>query len=276
MSKTTSKRIDLDGKVAVVTGAAGGIGRAVARSLAKRGCNVALADINDDGLDQTARLIGNSVRVTRHHLDVADPDAVAAFPAAVKAAHGHVDVVVNNAGVALGGRFDQLTEAEFDWVVGINLHGVVRMSRAFLPLLKERKAAQLVNLSSLFGLIAPPGQTAYAAAKFAVRGFSEALRNELLATHSSVGVTVVHPGGIKTDIAQNARVAAAVDPAERDAQQARFAKALKMPPEEAAEIIVRGIERRQARVLVGNDARLASIVERLMPVHYWRLLGRAA
>ena len=269
-----SRRFDLDGRVAVITGAAGGIGQAIARSMAKRGCNLALADLNEDGLEQTARLIGNSVRVTRHKLDVADGAAVAAFPAIVEAAHGHVDVVVNNAGVALGGRFDQLTEDEFDWVMGINFQGVVRMSRAFLPLLKERDQAQLVNLSSLFGIIAPPGQTAYAAAKFAVRGFSEALRNELLAGKSSVGVTVVHPGGVRTGIAQNARVAGAVTEAERAVAQAGFAKALKMPVEEAGEIIVRGIEQRRPRVLVGNDARMASIVERIMPVGYWRLQER--
>ena len=268
--------MNLDGKVAVVTGAAGGIGQAVARSFAVRGCNVALADLNEDGLEQTARLIGNGVRVTRHKLDVADAHAVAAFPAVVRAAHGHVDVVVNNAGVALGGHFDQLSEEEFDWVVGINFHGVVRMSRAFLPLLKERDQAQLVNLSSLFGLVAPTGQTAYSAAKFAVRGFSEALRNELLAEKSSVGVTVIHPGGIKTGIAQNARVAADVSDAERTLAQARFAKALKMPVDEAGEIIVRAIEQRRPRVLVGNDAKMASIVERLMPVRYWQLLGRIA
>ncbi len=271
-----SKRMNLDGKVAVVTGAASGIGQAIARSLAKRGCNVALADLNEEGLELTARLIGNSVRVTRHNLDVADANAVAAFPAAVRAAHDHVDVVVNNAGVALGGSFDQLTDEEFDWVVGINFQGVVRMSRAFLPLLKEREQAQLVNLSSLFGLVAPPGQTAYVAAKFAVRGFSEALRNELLAAKSPVGVTVIHPGGVKTGIAQNARVAAAVSDAERATAQARFAKALKMPVDEAGEIIVRGIEQRRPRVLVGNDAKMASVVERLMPVRYWQLLERMA
>ncbi|TXC72869.1 SDR family oxidoreductase [Sphingomonas ginsenosidivorax] len=154
--------MELAGKVAVVTGAAGGIGRAIARSLAVRGCHVALADVNEDGLTETAALIGNSVRVTRHSLDVANRDAVAAFPAVVLAAHGHVDVVVNNAGVALSGSFAQLTEAEFDWLLDINLHGVVRMSRAFLPLLQQREQAQLVNLSSLFGIIAPPGQSAYA------------------------------------------------------------------------------------------------------------------
>jgi len=269
-----SARMELAGKVAVVTGAAGGIGRAIARSLAVRGCHVALADVNEDGLAETAALIENIVRVTRHRLDVADRDAVAAFPAVVLAAHGHVDVIVNNAGVALSGSFAQLTEAEFDWLLDINLHGVVRMSRAFLPLLQQREQAQLVNLSSLFGIIAPPGQSAYAAAKFAVRGFSEALRHELIAAHSTVGVTVVHPGGVKTGIATNARAGAAVGVEERERQQAHFSKALKLSPEQAGEIIVTGIEQRRARVLVGRDAKIVAMIERIMPVAYWRLLGR--
>jgi NAD(P)-dependent dehydrogenase (short-subunit alcohol dehydrogenase family) len=270
-----SKAFDLDGKVAVVTGAASGIGRAVSISLAKRRCNLALADVNEEGLEETARLIGNGVHVTRHHLDVADRQAVAALPAHVTAAHGGADVVVNNAGVALGGLFQQASEADFDWLMSINFDGVVQMTRAFLPLLQSRPQAQLVNLSSLFGLIAPPGQTAYAAAKFAVRGFSEALRNELAHTKSTVGVTVVHPGGIATNIAKSARIAEGVGEKQKKQHQARFERALKMQPDRAGEIIVKGIERRAARVLVGNDAKIAATVERLMPVRYWRLLGRA-
>jgi NAD(P)-dependent dehydrogenase (short-subunit alcohol dehydrogenase family) len=270
-----SKRFDLDGKVAVVTGAASGIGRAVSISLAKRGCHLALADVNEAGLEETARLVGNGVRVTRHRLDVADRAAVAALPAEVTAQHGAVDIVVNNAGVALGGLFAQASEADFDWLMSINFDGVVQMTRAFLPLLKSRPQAQLVNLSSLFGLIAPPGQTAYSAAKFAVRGFSEALRNELLSTKSSVAVTVVHPGGIATSIAKSARVAEGVGDKQKRQHQERFERALKMPPAQAGEIIVKAIERRAPRVLVGNDAKVASAIERLMPVRYWRLLGRA-
>jgi len=270
-----TKRFALDGKVAVITGAASGIGRAVARSLAARGCNVALADIDEAGLEETARLIGNRVTVTRHRLDVSNADAIAAFPATIEAAQGGVDILVNNAGVALGGTFEQASEADFDWLMRINFDGVVRMTRAFLPLLKARPEAQLVNVSSLFGLIAPPGQTAYSAAKFAVRGFSEALRNELLATRSSVGVTVIHPGGIRTGIATSALIADAVPEKLREKHRARFDKALKMAPERAGEIIVEGIERRRPRVLVGSDAKFAATLERLMPVGYWRLLGRA-
>lgn len=268
-------RFDLNGKVAVVTGAASGIGRAVSQALAARGCHLALCDIDEAGLEDTARLVGNAVRVTRHHLDVSDGEAIAALPDAIEAAHGGVDVLVNNAGVALGGTFDVVSESEFDWLIAINFQGVVRMTRAFLPLLKARPVAQLVNVSSLFGLVAPPGQTAYAASKFAVRGFSVALSNELLAAKSSVRVTVVHPGGVKTAIAANARVADGVPGSVREKQRKRFDKALKMPPERAAAIIVEGIERRLPRVLVGSDAKIASLLERLMPVSYWRLLGRA-
>ncbi len=270
----SAKRFDLRDKVAVVTGAASGIGRAVARSLAARGCNLALADIDADGLAETARLIGNAVRVTRHRLDVADRDAIAAFPADVVAAHGGVDILVNNAGVALGGTFEQATQADFEWLMDINFYGVVRMTRAFLPLLKTRDSAQLVNLSSLFGLIAPPGQTAYSAAKFGVRGFSESLRHELMAFKSTVGVTVVHPGGIRTAIATNARIAAATPAALRETQQERFAKALRMPSGRAGEIIVEAIARRAPRVLVGSDARIAALIERILPVSYWSLIGK--
>jgi short-subunit dehydrogenase len=258
--------------VAVVTGAASGIGRASARSLAARGCHLALADIDIAGLDGTARAIGGAVRVTCHRLDVADRAGVAALPAEVIAAHGNVDILVNNAGVALAGTFEQASEADFDWLLEINLHGVIRMTRAFLPLLKARPRAQIVNLSSLFGLIAPPGQTAYCAAKFGVRGFSEALRHELART--AVGITVVHPGGVRTAIAANARVPAAVDAAQGERLRARFARLLTMPPERAGEIIVEALVRRRPRVLVGGDARLAALAERIMPVSYWSLLGR--
>lgn len=182
--------------------------------------------------------------------------------------------MVNNAGVALSGTFGQLTEAEFDWLLEINLQGVVRMTRAFLPLLERRPQAQIVNLSSVFGLIAPPGQSAYAAAKFAVRGSSESLRHELQAAKSQVGVSVVHPGGVRTGIAANARTAAAVDAAEAAKQQTHFQKVLRLDAEQAGEIIVRGMERRRPRILVGKDASLVAVIERLMPLGYWRVIGR--
>lgn len=266
----------LSGRTAVVTGAAGGIGRGIAEALARRGCHLALADIDDDALARTAAAIAGAgkrdgIRVSRHHLDVADRRAVAALPAQVAAAHGGVDVVVNNAGVAVAGSFLEVAEGDFDWLIGINFFGVVQMTRAFLPLLLASPEARLVNLSSVFGLIAPPGQTAYCASKFAVRGFSESLRHELAGT--SVGVTVVHPGGVATAIADRARAPSTVSAEEVATQREAFKALLTMPPETAGEIIVRGVERRKPRVIVGRDARFASVVERLMPVTYWNRLG---
>jgi NAD(P)-dependent dehydrogenase (short-subunit alcohol dehydrogenase family) len=265
--------MNLAGKTAVVTGAAGGIGRAISRSLARRGCHLALADVNEAGLAETADLAaGAGRRITCHRLDVADRLAVAGFPDVVTAAHPGVDLLFNNAGVAIGGTFDQVAEADFEWLIDINFWGVVRMTRAFLPLLKASEDARLVNISSLFGLIAPPGQTAYCASKFAVRGFSESLRHEL--EGSRVGVTTVHPGGVATSIAKSARVAKAQTEAELAQSQRRFEKLLRMPPDEAGEIIVKAVEQRRARIIVGSDARMASILERLLPVGYWTLLSR--
>ncbi len=262
-------------RAAVITGAAGGIGRAIAVSLARRGCHLALADIDETGLAQTQVLAAPcGVRVSCHRLDVASREAVANLPAQVLSAHGRVDLLFNNAGVALIGNFEQVSEADFDWLMEINFHGVVRMTRAFLPLLKAGDDSRIVNLSSVFGLISPPGQCAYSASKFAVRGFSNALRHELAG--SRVGVSVVHPGGVATAIAQNARL-----PRDLPAEQMRLRleladKLLRMPPQKAGEIIVRGVEKRRSRILVGRDAVIIALIERLAPVNYWRVLGRGA
>ena len=271
----------LEGRMAVITGAGGGIGRAIAVSLASRGCHLALADIDKAGMEETADLARvNGLRVSRHRVDVADRKAVAELPDVVAAEHsgvdGHfcVDVLVNNAGVAVGGTFEQVSEEDFEWLFEINFWGMVRMTRAFLPLLRASDNARVVNLSSVYGLVAPPEQVAYAASKFAVRGFSEALRHEL--EGSGVGVTLVHPAGVNTSIAEKARVPAGVTEEEMARRRERYRKLLRMPPEVAAEKIVRGIESRQARVLVGSDAQIISLVARLFPVSYWKVLARMA
>ena len=265
------ERMRLGGRAAVITGAAGGIGRAIAVSLAARGCHLALADIDPHGMAGTADLVrAHGVRVSCHQLDVADRVAVADLPARVLAEHDSIHVLVNNAGVAVGGTFDQVSEEDFEWLFEINFWGVVRLTRAFLPALRKSGDARIVNLSSVFGLVAPPEQVAYAASKFAVRGFSEALRHELEGT--GVGVTVVHPAGVATAIAEKARVPAGVSEEEIESRRARFRKLMTLPPEIAGETIVRGIEQRKSRVLVGSDAKIISMIARVLPVSYWRVL----
>ncbi len=261
-------RLDFKGLTAVITGAGSGIGAALAQALAGRGAHLALADISARGLEQTRDAIGETgVRITTDVLDVADSAAPALYADTVKAAHGGAALLFNNAGIAVGGTFDRVTEADFDRVMDVNFHGVVRMTRAFLPLLQAEPAAQLVNISSLFGIIAPPGQTAYSASKFAVRGFSMSLAHELEGT--SVGVTVVHPGGVNTSIAENAKKPADATNEEIAIQMQKAREALVMPPPQAAEIILRHVEKRARRVLVGRDAHAATQLERLFPIRYF-------
>ena len=261
--------------VAVLTGAASGIGAALAVKLAHRGMHLALVDLDPAGLEQTAaQARAAGAKVSTHVLDVADAVATAALPAAVLAQHGRVTALVNNAGVAVGGLFKDVDVEDFDWLLSINFGAVVRLTRAFLPLLANESAAQIVNVSSIFGIIAPPGQTAYCASKFAVRGFSESLRHELEAGGSPVGVTIVHPGGVRTAIAASARVPRGLGAEEIERERINFGKLLALDPASAAEQIAVAIERRAPRVLVGKDARAAALVQRLFPVTYWKHVAR--
>lgn len=266
-------RMDFNGRIAVITGAASGIGEALAVGLAARGAHLALADIHEDRLNSVAdRLRSPERRVTAHRLDVADPEAISAYANAVRAEHGGAHLLFNNAGVALGGTFDRVADEDFEWLININFYGVVRMTRAFLPLLREADQAQIVNISSIFGIIAPAGQTAYSAAKFAVRGFSNALMHELEGT--SIGVTTVHPGGVNTRIAEEARKPADITEEELAFAQKMAERGLVMPPPEAARIILKNVERRRPRVLVGRDAHSMAILERIWPVAYWNMIKR--
>ena len=258
--------------VAVVTGAGSGIGAALSSALAARGADLALVDRDAAGLHRIAEVVAGSGRkVSQHVLDVTDAAAVEALPSAVLAAHGRVSILINNAGVALGGNFEEVRPEDFDWVMDVNFGGTVRMTRAFLPLLRRHKEAALVNLSSLFGLIAPPRQSAYCASKFAVRGFTEALRHELAGT--SIRVVCVHPGGVATQIARNARRAPTIDDRSAEELRALAERLLTMPPAEAAETILRGLEAGETRLVVGKDATRGDLVQRLFPASYMKWIG---
>ena len=263
------------GGTAIVTGAASGIGEALAVQLADRGSSLVLVDRDAERLAAVADRIRGShprLEVETYVVDLADEAATDALGATLASAHPRTTLLVNNAGVALGGRFDQVTLEEFDWVLAINFRAVVRLTAALLPVLKANPGSHLVNISSVFGIFAPPGQAAYAASKFAVRGFSESLRHEL--ADDGVGVTVVHPGGIRTRIAETARLGSGVDAEEVAAGREQMAKLLRIPPEKAAAQIVAAIEARRPRLLIGLSAKVPDLLVRLRPGTYWRLIAR--
>jgi len=260
-------------KVCVITGAGSGIGRGLALELARRGARLALSDI-DPGRAEESRAAceqRGAREAAAYALDVSDRTAVEAHAQAVKAAFGTVNLVINNAGVALEGTVLDTSIEDYEWIMGINFWGVLYGSKAFLPHLIASGDGHLVNISSVFGLIAVPGQSGYNAAKFAVRGFTESLRQELLMAGHPVGVSCVHPGGVKTDIARAAR--SEIDSGER---AERFEQLARLTPEQAAKIIIGGVERRRARILVGNDARALDVLQRATGSRYQELVWRAA
>jgi len=255
--------------VAVITGAGSGIGRALAKRLAAEGIvGLAIADVNREGLEETAMMFGDA-NVSLHVVDVADRAALASFVDAVISEHGRVTHVINNAGVALGGTLKEVSLDEIEWLMGVNFWGVVHGTKLFLPYLVKEPEAHIDNISSLFGLVAPPGRTAYCASKFAVRGFTEALRHELEDTN--IAVSVVHPGGVKTNIANSARIAESSEITADELEQrlARMNRNLSTTtPDRAAEIIIKGIKKRSPRIIVGPDAQLLSWIQRLFPKRY--------
>jgi short-subunit dehydrogenase len=266
----------LDGKVVVITGAGSGIGRALAVDVAGRGSLLAISDVDEKGLAETVDLVkdAGAREVRSDRLDVADREAFATYAAAVAEQFGRVNVVVNNAGVALAGNLVDLAYEDMEWIVGINFWGVVHGTKEFLPHLIASGDGHVVNISSLFGLVSMPGQSAYNATKYAVRGLTEALREEMLAAGHPVGVTAVHPGGIKTAIARNARVATGEDPV----AIARLfdEKLARMTPEKAASVIVKGVLRNKARVLVGWDAHAVHHAAKLAGSRYQDVVARAS
>ena len=259
--------------VAVVTGAASGIGRALAVHLAADGAQLAICDVNEVELKETARMAAQpGVKITTHVVDVSDRELMAAFVDEVIGEHGRVHLVINNAGVALGGTIEELAIEDIEWLMSINFWGVVYGTKMFLPILRQQPRAHVVNISSIFGIIAPPGHSAYAASKFAVRGFTEVLRHELVG--SNITVSCVHPGGIRTNIARNAKAGAGVDRSVMKKEGEFFDKVARTLPEQAADRIVRGILRDEERILIVQDAWMIEKVQRLLPVKYWTPLGK--
>lgn len=262
-------------KVAAITGAGSGIGRALAEELSRRGCHLALSDINAESVRETsARLKGSGVKITTERVDVADREAVHAWADQVVRDHGKVHLIFNNAGVGLGATVEGMRYEDIDWLMGINFWGVVHGTRAFLPHLKASGEGHIVNTSSVFGLVGIPSQSAYNAAKFAVRGFTESLRQELDMLDCGVSATSVHPGGIKTNIARSARTDPSVaslgaDPA---TVSAKVEQTFITSPEVAARVILEAVEKDRRRVLVGLDAYLIDFMVRLLPSTYQKVV----
>jgi short-subunit dehydrogenase len=266
----------IPGAAIAVTGAASGIGRALAIEFAARGADLALADRDEAGLATVAAEIAGTTprRVSLHRVDVSEQEQIAAFAREAVTAHPSLNILINNAGVALLGQFHEIDQAQMEWLININFWGVVHATRAFLPQLASRPAAHIVNVSSIFGIVAPPGNTAYSAAKFAVRGFSESLRHELQMATSPVRISVVHPGGIKTNIVRNSRAGAAVDNERRAQTIERFDAVAQTSPKQAALRIIKGIEKNEPRILIGSDARFMDLLQRFRPATYWTVMAK--
>jgi len=263
------------GNVAAVTGAGSGIGRALALALAKEGCDLALSDVNEAGLQETAQQSqACGVRVHVQKLDVADRDAVYQWADTVVSHFGKVNLIFNNAGVSLSETVESMGYDNFEWLMNINFWGVVYGTKAFLPYLKQSGDGHIINISSVFGIIGVPTQSAYNAAKFAVRGFTESLREEMAISGYPVQVTCVHPGGIKTNIVRSSRIGdvGKMGPSEKNKAAKQFDAMARTSPEDAARIILDGVRNNAPRVLIGLDARVIDTVQRLLPTGYQKLL----
>jgi short-subunit dehydrogenase len=262
--------------IAVVTGASSGIGRALCLQLAAEKIEgLAIADLNGEALKETARMLEPSnVRVSTHVVNVADFEAMQGFARDVLARHERVTHLINNAGVSLFGNVDEVSIEDLQWLMNINFWGTVYGVKLFLPVLREQPAAHIINVSSVFGLIAPPGNAAYSASKFAVKGFTESLRHELEDTN--IAVSCVHPGGVATNIARSGRVGAGANLAAKEESVKYHTKVSRTTPEEAARQIISGIKRRSKRILVGRDARIIDVIHRIAPEKYLAVMDRLA
>ncbi|NLP83156.1 SDR family NAD(P)-dependent oxidoreductase [Microbacterium sp. CFH 90308] len=265
------RRLDVRGRTTVITGAAAGMGAEVARDLARRGARVALVDRDPDGLAAVAADLPGSGHTT-HVVDLADDGAVVAAAREIEASHSRVQALVTCAGSSMLGDIDQLTMDEMRWLMDVNLWGTVNITKALLPALRREPAAHITHLVSIYGLTAPAGRIPYAMSKFAVRGFTEALRHEL--ERSTVTVGAVYPAGVKTGIILRGRFAAAIDPAIAARAAAAQAAMYHTEPADAARRIVEATVNRRSRTMVGREARLVDVLARIAPSHYWAPMRR--
>lgn len=274
------KFAQFEGRVAAVTGAGSGMGRALAKALAGSGARVAISDVDQRGLDATVAAIaeanGDRASAANLHsavLDVADRDAMFRWAAEVAAHFGQVNYLFNNAGVSVSAEVMQLTQPDFEWLMNINFWGVVHGTQAFLPHLQAANEGHIANTASVFGIISVPSQAAYNASKFAVRGFTEALRQELQDSH--IGVSCICPGGVKTNIVKTSRYIPSDNAAPtKETMAEKFEELAGLTPAQAAEIILRGVVRNKARILVGKDARFIALINQLLPVSYPKVFRR--
>jgi NADP-dependent 3-hydroxy acid dehydrogenase YdfG len=262
------------GKVAAITGAGSGMGQAIARSLASQGCHIALSDINEANLQQTADSLSKyDVKISIHPLDVADRAAVESFAEDVIANHGQVHMVFNNAGVSVTDSVEHMSYDDMEWLMNINFWGVIYGIKSFLPHLQRVDDAHIINTSSIFGTIAVPSQSIYNASKFAVKGYTFALRQELADTH--INVSCVQPGGVKTGIISSSRYVPQDNAsATKEEFSEQFESMAQLTSEQAAEQILRGVLKNKAQILVGKDAKLAALIERILPTAYQKLIGK--
>ena len=269
---------DFKNKVAAITGAASGIGRALALNLAGQHCDLALSDVDEAGLQETAeRARASGVKVTTANVNVAKREEMHAWADQVVKDHGKVNMVFNNAGVALGTTVEDASYEDYEWIMGINLWGVIYGTKAFLPYIKQTGDGHIINVSSIFGLFAQPTQSGYNMTKFAVRGFTESLRQELDLEDCGVSATCVHPGGIKTNIAKSARMRQSVSrltggKSSPEKMAAQFENLFITTPAKAAEVILDAVKHNKRRVLIGSDAKATDIMQRVMPTIYQRIV----
>jgi short-subunit dehydrogenase len=269
--------MSLDSKsVVVITGAASGIGRALAVQFAKEKiAGIAISDVNDAGLNETSQMVQKlGTEVIASVIDVSKLEEFQKFADEIVEKFGRATLLINNAGVGLVGSFEQISNEDFEWLMNINFWGTVYGVRCFLPIFREQKSAHIVNISSVFGFIAPPDQTAYCASKFAVRGFTESLRHELEGTN--IRVSTVHPGGIKTNIARNSRLGEKAPPSVKTRGEKFFDRAAWTEPETAANVIINGIKTDNPRILIGKDAIAISLLYRLFPRRYLQVFEKIA